>query len=133
MDIQAVSSFVVWKVCNYSVHSLIDAFFTYFRLLVVVCLAAYAAGQGFRKKTSGPTTPATVQKQVAAGVSLFVCLHFIAKPEVKVTKVLGPTTLATVKKQVVAGGESFLFYISLLIHIKVLGPQLSPLYRNSWQ
>ncbi len=92
-------------------------FLRIFRLLVVVCLAAYAAGQGFRKKTSGPTTPATVQKQVAAGVSLFTFLNqrwnsqkfwahksrhcteaggsrgefvYISKPEVEFTRVLGP-------------------------------------------
>jgi hypothetical protein len=103
----------------------------------VVCLAAYAAGQGFRKKTSGPTTPATVQKQVAAGVSLFVCLHFLAKPEVEITRVLGPhsgsggesfclftflcfhksvrlTTLAIVQKQVAAGVRIFVCLHSLL-------------------
>jgi hypothetical protein len=98
-----------------------------------VCLHFIAKPEVKVTKVLGPTTPATLKKQVVAGVSLFVCLHFRSKPEVKVTKVLGPTTLATVKKQVVAGGESFLFYISLLIHIKVLGPQLSPLYRNNWQ
>jgi len=37
------------------------------RLFVVVCLVASTAGQGFRKKTSGSTTPSSAQKQVAAG------------------------------------------------------------------
>ena len=44
------------------------------RLFVLVCLAASAAGQGFRKKgnsASGSSTPPTVQKQVAAGVSSY--------------------------------------------------------------
>jgi hypothetical protein len=79
-----------------------DAYLTHFRLLVVVCLAAYAAGQGFRKKTSGPTTPATVQKQVAAGVSLF-CLFTFLNHWWNSQKSSGPTTPATVQNQVAAG------------------------------
>jgi hypothetical protein len=124
-------SFAVLNIYSYYVQAHIDAFLTHFdaflthfRLLVVVCLAAYAAGQGFRKKTSGPTTPATVQKQVAAGVSLFVC--FFAKPDVEITRVLGP------QWQVF-----FVVYISLLKQRKnsqkFQAHNSCQLYRSRWQ